>query len=139
MSLRRGQVVETKFQYTHASPSSTKTFFSFEAGERFELVKLGTVDWWQAKKLATGELGYIPTGFIQPVQNTNETGKRSAPPPPKATAAAAAVAPQPAFVALWDYAAQDESELNMAEGDHVTVKNKGNGEGWWLVFNNAGK
>ena len=55
-------------------------------------------DWWQAKKLATGELGYIPTGFIQPVQNTNETGKRSAPPPPKATAAAAAVAPQPAFV-----------------------------------------
>ena len=61
--------------------------------------------------------------------------QRSAPLPPKATAEP----PPPMWVALWDYAAQDESELNMAEGEQVTVKNKGNGEGWWLAVSATGK
>ena len=43
--MRSGQLVETKFVYTHppSSKSSSKNFFSFGAGERFELVKQGTV------------------------------------------------------------------------------------------------
>ena len=67
----------------------------------------------------------------------SETTQRTRP-PPKATVQTAE--PPPAmWVALWDYKAQDESELNMVEGEQVTVKNKGNGEGWWLAASTTGK
>nr|2YT6_A Chain A, Adult male urinary bladder cDNA, RIKEN full-length enriched library, clone:9530076O17 product:Yamaguchi sarcoma viral (v-yes) oncogene homolog [Mus musculus] len=42
---------------------------SFKKGERFQIINNTEGDWWEARSIATGKSGYIPSNYVVPADS----------------------------------------------------------------------
>jgi len=87
----------------------------------------------------TGAITTVPLNNIKTQQNNyKETSlpasktntQRELPPPPQPNAPPPAINPENIFVALYDYNARAEDDLNFKKGDNLVVLNQSDGD-WW--------
>jgi hypothetical protein len=106
--------VRALYEYTATNGEE----LSFAEGETITVHEQNEDGWWVGS-LSNGKRGFFPSNFVS---------EDAAP----ASAQASAPASKDSAIALYDYTAQDEAELNMKEGDKLVILQK-NDDGWWLA------
>eukprot|EP01121_Diplochlamys_sp_Union-15-3_P015751 TRINITY_DN525_c0_g1_i7.p1 TRINITY_DN525_c0_g1~~TRINITY_DN525_c0_g1_i7.p1 ORF type:complete len:448 (-),score=108.04 TRINITY_DN525_c0_g1_i7:57-1400(-) len=96
---------------------------SFKEGEILVLIDKDETGWWEGRK-ENGKVGIFPSNFVEII---GAEGKPTTP----------AIAPQTRCRALYDYNAEDPSELSLKEGEILTIQYEE--EGWYFGSNGNGK
>ncbi|KAI9145037.1 SH3 domain-containing protein [Paraphysoderma sedebokerense] len=113
---------------------------SLAVGEYLRIVKSTDPDWWVGQK-ASGEQGWFPSNFVVPAETSEATGFKPRPlsgPPKRELPEPAPSLPVPApdRVTLarveFDYDPQASDELELKQGEVITIISKDTGvNGWW--------
>ncbi|KAK9403379.1 Tyrosine-protein kinase [Crotalus adamanteus] len=59
----------TVFVALYDYEARTRDDLSFKKGERFQIINNTEGDWWEARSIATGKSGYIPSNYVAPADS----------------------------------------------------------------------
>ena len=59
----------TVFVALYDYEARTTEDLSFKKGERFQIINNTEGDWWEARSIATGKNGYIPSNYVAPADS----------------------------------------------------------------------
>ncbi|XP_072559312.1 tyrosine-protein kinase fynb isoform X3 [Paramormyrops kingsleyae] len=65
----RGGTGVTLFVALYDYEARTEDDLTFRKGEKFQILNSTEGDWWEARSLATGGTGYIPSNYVAPVDS----------------------------------------------------------------------
>ncbi|XP_010116433.1 PREDICTED: tyrosine-protein kinase Fyn isoform X3 [Chlamydotis macqueenii] len=65
----RGGTGVTLFVALYDYEARTEDDLTFRKGEKFQILNSSEGDWWEARSLATGGTGYIPSNYVAPVDS----------------------------------------------------------------------
>jgi len=103
---------------------------SFKEGEKLVLLEQDDSGWWKGRN-TQGQVGVFPSNFVEPVGDAAGAGGSAAPAP------GTTVNIDADFKALYDYEAEDATELTIREGEVLRVKTET--DGWYFGVNKDGK
>ncbi|KAL6948601.1 hypothetical protein ACO0QE_001073 [Hanseniaspora vineae] len=115
------------YPYTKADSDE----ISVQPGDSITLLAPDSNGWTKIQK-SNGEVGLVPSTYVQVVEHSSGTGSGGAPPPPLPRSRNAGSSKTVTMTALYDYQAQGSDEISISAGDVLKVLQKDSGNGWTL-------
>ncbi|KAG9290202.1 hypothetical protein G9A89_022178 [Geosiphon pyriformis] len=119
--------VKTMFSYRGTSPDDLQ----FDAGVTFiahPSKDKKNADWWYGVLEATGKKGWFPKNYVQLVREVEDVGK------PESIVEEVEICKAKV---LWDYKARNEYELDVKQGNILSILNKSLGDWWKAEYEGA--